>query len=166
MARRPKKQKSNNTAILLIVGGGILVLLLAGCGVGGYFAFRSAKQVVAEASAKTSGADKDDGVAAADAFLKITATSTAYHAYQQTSPAYQSSTPVLNFYSVIDGQPLFISHTARKVTNAGTVGGAAPNRKQVLVYELSKPGSQSGTVTLTIAEQPGGGWKVDRIAVP
>ena len=104
-------------------------------------------------------------------------TSTAFHSYQETSPAFKSSMPLQHFYNLVDGYPLFVFHKNRMLINSGPVTGTAPNRKQILVYELSKPAeTRPGTktvipaptplkVTITVGEQQSGPWKVDSLSV-
>lgn len=168
MARRRKKQASGNKLLLPVLAIGAVGVVFAACAVGGYFAFTSAKAGINNPSGggQLGGNSRNDGVTEAEDFLNLLATSTAQHAYESTSPAYKASTPLLHFYNFIDSRPLLMSHTGRRITTTGTVGGSAPNRKQVLVYELGKSGTKSIRVTITVAEQASGSWKVDNLAAP
>ena len=193
--RGNRPEKKNNLPMILGIVGVIVVLIIAACGGMVYYAVSSAKKVVDEVSVRFA------SVAEADSFLDKLSDSKIQTAYDSTSPSFKASTSFVQFQQLIDKHPLLKKPFSHFSTMSAAPTGVAPNRMQVISYELydidnadpgdagddpeleprppvkkpkvtkpgirpGTPGQKSLTVTITLAEQPGGFWKVEKFTVP
>ena len=91
-----------------------------------------------------------------------------------------------SFQQLINRNPILTKGNTRRALSTNAPTGTSPTRKMVIVYEVSKfgedfepfpppgqpnppkpfPGPRTITVTLTVAEQAGGFWKVESLSVP
>ena len=181
--RRPAKSGGGGKTVLivLLVVGLVLLLIFGVCG---FFVYRAVSSVKNAANNITGqlGASVE-----AESFLSKLSTDQIPAAYESTSPAFKSSMSLDRLQQMINQNPLLTKHTGRRALPFALLTGAAPNRTQTIRYELNKlfddpePFPQPGqpkptkpvvigprtiTVTVTVAEQPGGFWKVESITVP
>ncbi len=127
--------------------------------------------------------------AEAEEFLSKLSGDRVQAAYDSTAPAFKTSMTFEQFQKLIAKNPLLTGHTESRPLTSKEPTGKPPNRRQTISYELTefdegaddefdakpkpkpKPkkgaaGPKSLTVTLTLAEQPGGFWKVEGLTVP
>ncbi len=183
--RRAKKKEKSNTTLLVVLAG-VAVVLIAACGGVAWYAISSAKKVVDNM------AGQFGSTAEAEEFLSKISSGQTQAAYDSTAPAFKSSMTRERFQQLLASQPLLTKHTDTRPLTSQEPTGKAPNRKHAISYELTeldedfdpddddpplpvkKPkgkkgapaGPKSLTVTITVAEQPGGLWKVEGLTVP
>ena len=181
--RRPAKSGGGGKTVFIVLGivGLAIIFLVVGCAVLGYLGIKSAQKSVNNTFSQL-GASVE-----AESFLSKLSTDQIPAAYESTSPAFKSSMSLDRLQQMINQNPLLTKHTGRRALPFALLTGAAPNRTQTIRYELNKlfddpePFPQPGqpkptkpvvigprtiTVTVTVAEQPGGFWKVESITVP
>ena len=176
--RRSEKgaKKSNTTTILIVVGVAVVVLMLA-CGGIAYWAVTSTKKAFDEVASQAVSAEE------AENFLSKLSTEQTQAAYDSTTPAFKTSIGKDQFAQLLKKHPLLTKHDDARPLTFNQPTGAAPNRKKVTSYELTEwdddgdpefgnprpkkatGGPKSLTVTITVAEQTGGIWKVDNLAI-
>ena len=177
--RRSKKgaKKSNTTTILIVVGVAVVVLVLA-CGGIAFWVVSSTKKVMEEVVAQSVSAEE------AENFLGKLSSEQTQAAYDSTTPAFKTSIGKDQFALLLKKHPLLTKHDDATPLTYNQPTGIAPNRKKVTSYELTewdddgdpnfdrprpKKGASTGpkslTVTITVAEQAGGIWKVDNLVI-
>ena len=169
------EKKSNTPMILAIVGMAVVVLVLA-CGGIAWWAVSSTKKVMEEVVAQQGSAEE------AENFLGKLSSEQTQAAYDSTTPAFKTSMGKEQFAQLLKKHPLLTKHDDATPLTASSPTGMAPSRKKVTSYELTewdddidpefprpKPkrgaGPKSLTVTITVAEQADGIWKVDSLVV-
>lgn len=175
--RRGKSDSGGGSSaikILLIVGGVLLVLFLICAGGFGYACYRTKNAI--DNSFGTFGASIE-----AENFLSNLSIDQISIAYDSTSPVFKSNMTKDQLNTLVKNNPLLGKATStRRALTFNTPDGSAPNRTQSISYDVTnnfddnfgqpratKPaGPRSMTVTVKVAEQPGGFWKVDKITVP
>ena len=176
--RRSKKgkEKSSTTTILIVVGVVVVVLVLA-CGGIGWYVVSSTKKAINEIAGQVDSSEE------AENFLDKLSTEQTQAAYDSTTPAFKTSMTKEQFAQLVKKHPLLTIHDDARPLTFNQPTGAAPNRRKVTSYELTewddgdpdferprpKKGATGGpkslTVTITVAEQAGGFWKVDSLVV-
>ena len=168
--------------VLIVLGivGGVLLLGVAGCLGLGYWGFLSAKKSV------NNSLSTFEATAEADSFLFKMAAEQVQPAYDSTSPNFKATMSRDQFQQLINRNPLLAKNTTRRAVSFNAPTGSPPTRKSVNTYEISKmfddpepwtpagqpkpikppPGPKTITVTVTVAEQANGMWKVDGLTVP
>ncbi len=183
-ARRPEKSGGGGgKSVLMVLGiiGGILLVLALICGGLIWYAVSSAKK------AANNLVSQFETTAEADSFLSKLSTDQTQAAYDATAPGFKSSMSRDQLEQLIKRNPLLAKHSSRRALTFNAPTGSSPNRKQTISYELSKlfddpepwtppgqakptklvnTGPRTVTVTVTVAEQAGGFWKVENITVP
>lgn len=169
------EKKSNTPMILAIVGVAVVVLVLA-CGGIAWWAVSSTKKVMEEVVAQQGSAEE------AENFLGKLSSEQTQAAYDSTTPAFKTSMSKDQFAQLLKKHPLLTKHDDATPLATSSPTGVAPNRKKVTNYELTewdddgdpefpRPKSKKGggpkslTVTITVAEQADGIWKVDSLVV-
>jgi hypothetical protein len=180
--RTPKKEGGGGKTVVIVVAiiAFVVVLIVGGCAGLGYWVFYSAKKSVNNTFSQF------EASAEADTFLFKLSTDQVQAAYDSAAPSFRSSMSRDALQQLINRNPLLTKHTSRRALTFNSPTGSAPNRKQAISYELSKlwddpepwvepgkpkptkaaPGPKTITVTVTVAEQPGGFWKVENLTVP
>ena len=180
--RRPAKAGGGGKTVLivLLVVGLVLLLIFGVCG---FFVYRAVTSVKNAANNITG---QMGASAEADSFLFKLSTDQTQAAYESTSPAFKSSISRDRLQQMINQNPLLAKHTGPRALTFNSPTGAAPNRTQTISYELNKlfddpdpwtppgqpkptktvvTGPRTITVTITVAEQADGIWKVDSLVV-
>ena len=176
--RRPQNKGSKTIWIVLGIVALVLLLVVGVCVGGVYWAFKSAKSKVDSVGAQFESSFE------AESFLGKLSTGQTQTAYESGSPAFKSSMSRDQLEQLIKRNPLLTKHRKRTALTFNAVTGSSPSRKQVIVYELSDssdddPWAQQNqtkgtkivggpkiiTVTITVAEQAGGFWKVENLSV-
>ena len=176
--RRPAKGGGGGKTVLIVVGIIALVLLLIAGACGGmlWYAAKSAKNSV------NNTVSIFEATAEADSFL-FKLTSDPQTAYDSTSPAFKSSMSRDSFQQLLNRTPVLTKANTHRALSTNAPTGTTPNRKMVVVYEVTKfgedfepfpqpgqskppPGPRTITATITVAEQSSGIWRVEGITVP
>ncbi len=180
--RRPAKSGGGGGKTVLIVLGIValvLLLVVGGCVGLGYWGFLSAKKSVNNTFSQF------EASAEADSFLFKLGSDQTQAAYDATSPAFKTSISRDRLQQMINQNPLLTKNSSRRALTFNSPTGSTPNRKQTITYELSKwiddpepwtpPGQPKPTkaistgprtITITVAEQSGGFWKVENLTIP
>ena len=176
-ARRPQKPGGGGKRTLVILGfsGAMVLVILAGCALSGWFLLKPKFVSPHEETAQTFAQSE------ADKFLEALTYNAGTMTYESMSPAYQSATSYARFQELVARNPLLTGHKTTRVLSADAPTGTKPNRKMVVGYELvgftgtpdlpdatkrTKSSAKTLAVTITVAEQPDGKWKVDGLSVP
>lgn len=179
---RPRKRaskKKNNTPMILAIVSVVVVVLVLGCGGLVWYAVRETGKKIEEISS----AAESEGEA--ERFLDKLTGEQIQAAYDSTTPAFKTGMSLAQFQQLLKKHPLLTKHDDYRALNFDNPTGVTPNRKKVTSYELTesddseldpdsprplpkKPKSspKSLTLTITLAEQPGGLWKVEKLTVP
>ncbi len=174
--RRPAKSGGGGKTVLIVLGivGLVLLLVVGGCIGLGYWGFLSAKKSVNNSFSQLEAAGE------ANSFFAKLATDQTQAAYDSTSPAFKASISRDRLQQMINLNPVLTKNSSRRQLSSGITSGSTPNLKQTITYELSNfnepfpqpgqpvkpPGPRTITVTITLAEQPGGFWKVENLTIP
>ena len=190
-SNRPEK-KSNLPMILGIVGV-IVVIVIAGCGGLVYYAISSAKKVVDEVSSKFASNQEADNFlnrlsesqiqAAYDSTTPTFKAATSFVQFQQLIDKNPLMKKPFGHYSTTFVPPTGVAPNRMQVisftlndsydSDPDDLGNdpEADPRPPVKKTKGPRPGtppppSKSLTVTITLAEQPGGFWKVEKFTIP
>ena len=181
--RRPAKSGGGGGKTVLIVLGIVGFILLVIVGVCGFLMYRGVTGVQNAANNFTG---QFEASAEADSFLFKLSTDQIQAAYDSASPAFRASISRDRLQQMVNQNPLLTKNTSRRALTFNSPTGTTPNRKQTITYELTKlwddpePFPQPGqpkqpkvvtgpktiTVTITVAEQQGGFWKVENLSIP
>ena len=187
--RRKKKYREppkNYTGLILGIVGGVVLLVLVGCGIAGFFFIKGAQQGF---QAKMGQSDAED---TANQFLSQLSSQQAQVAYLNTTANFKTAYSQAQFDALLKKHPLLTTHLDSNQQGFGnTPTGTQPNRTTKVSYSLystvqndedwdpadgprpvqkGKPITPAGpttlTITLMLAEQAGGAWKVDGLTIP
>ncbi len=172
-----KSEKKNNTPLIIAAVAVVAVVLIASCAGIAWWMVSTTTKAFQEIAAQ-----EDSGMEA-EHFLDKLLSAQTQAAYDSATPAFQKSMTREQFQQLIQKHSLLTRHTDVRPLTFDNPTGTAPNRRRVTTFELTesddtadfddprpkrKPGAagpKSLTVTITVAEQPGGFWKVDGITV-
>ena len=158
----------------------VFLVLIGACGGIAWYVTKSFKKTVDNMAVQI------DSTAEAEEFLLKLSGDRVQAAYDSTSPTFKTSMTFDQFQKLIAKNPLLTAHTDARPLTSKEPTGKTPNRRQSIGYELTevddeddefepapkrkKKGAATGpkslTVTVTLAEQAGGFWKVDGLTVP
>ena len=178
--RRPEKSGGGGGKIVLIVLGIVGVVLLIIVGTCGFLMYRG---VTGVRDAAYNLEDSAKARAECDSFLTKLSTDQTQLAYESTSPEFKASISRDRLQQMINQNPLLTKNFSRRAMSFNAPTGTTPNRKHTMTYELTKPfddptpfpqpgqpakppGPRTITITITVAEQPGGFWKVENLTIP
>lgn len=171
------EKKSNTPMILPIVIVVAVAVVILGCGGMVWWAVSSTNKAITEIAGQIEASDE------ADNFLGKLSSEQSQAAYDSTTPAFKTAMTKDQFAALVKKHPLLSTHEDIRPLTTNAPTGKTPNRKKVTTYELTegddsdpdfeqpqpkkgaKGGPKSLRVTITVAEQAGGFWKVDSLAV-
>ena len=172
-----KRGKKNNTPLIIAAVAIVAVVLIASCAGIAWWAISTTTKAIQEISGQ------EDSSEEAENFLGKLSSEQTQAAYDSATPAFQQSMTREQFQQLLQKHPLLTGHTYARPLTFDKPTGIAPNRRCTTTFELTesdddndpgaprsklKPrpaGPKSLTVTITVAEQPGGYWKVDGMTV-
>ena len=177
--RRTSKQrgKKNNTPLIIAAVAVVAVVLIASCAGIAWWAISTTTKAIQEISGQ------EDSSEEAENFLGKLSSEQTQAAYDSATPAFQQSMTREQFQLLLQKHSLLTRHTDARPLTFDNPTGIAPNRRRMTTFELTesdddndpgaprpklKPrpaGPKSLTVTIIVAEQPGGYWKVDGMTV-
>jgi len=176
-----KKEGGGGKTVIIVVGIIALVILIIVGGCAGliWYGVSSAKKSVSNTVSLF------EATAEGDSFL-FKLSSDPQTAYDSTSAGFKTSMSRDSFQQLLNRNPVLTKSNTHRMLTTNTPTGTAPNRKVTISYEVTKfgedfepwtppnqpkptkaaPGPRTVNVTLTLAEQSAGFWKVDGITVP
>jgi hypothetical protein len=193
--RGNRPEKKNNLPMILGIVGVVVVLIIATCGGLVYYAISSAKKMVDEVSTKFAATQEADNFldkisennlqGAYDSTTPSFKTSTSFVQFQQLIDKNLLMKKPFDHYSTSFVPPTGAAPNRMQVVSyklsdfdSGDPDdlGDDPDlepRPPIKKPKVNKPGIKPGppgqkslTVTITLAEQPGGFWKVEKFTVP
>ena len=178
LRRTPKKsKKKNNTPLIIAAVAIVAVVLIGSCAGIAWWMVSTTTKAFQEIAAQGDSSEE------AENFLSKLSSEQTQAAYDSATPAFQKSMTREQFQQLMQKHSLLTRHTDARPLTFDNPTGTAPNRRRVTTFELTesddtddfdeprpkrKPGvagPKSLTVTITVAEQPGGFWKVDGLTV-
>ena len=193
--RGNRPAKKNNLPMILGIVGVIVVLVIAACGGMVYYAVSSAKKIADEVSGRFASVAEADSFldklsdskvqTAYDSTSPSFKAATSFVQFQQLIDKNPLMKKPFNHYSVTSAAPTGVAPNrvqtiSYEITDSddGEVGdfGDDPDMQPpppAKRPKVAKPGNKPGTpalksltVTITLAEQPGGFWKVEKFTIP
>ncbi len=169
----PRADGGRRQLVILAFVGAVALTLIAGCGLSGFIYLKSKFFSPYDES------DRALAYREADKFLYSLSYNIGTMTYDQTSTNFQSAMSPAQFEELNKKHPVLGKHSTTRVLTSHPLTGAKPNRKLVIDFELiefelswarsdpNKPPASPRTLalTITVAEQPRGEWKVDGLVV-